>query len=132
MAIQSAVNIYQKVLLESQMENATPHRTVQLLLENALDKLTMVKGFIQRNNIHDKGVTISSVITIIETLQMVLDFEKGEDIANNLNALYTHIISILIEANLKNDVSKIEQSIKILSVIKEGWDSIESMQHASE
>src|ERR1700722_17636958 len=99
MATHNPASLYQKISLETQMESATPHRTIQLLLENALDKLAMVKGFIQRNNVHDKGVTISSTIAIIETLQTILDYNQGSEIANNLNDLYSFIIKTLIVAN---------------------------------
>ncbi len=118
----NAAKQYQNVSAQTSTINADPHRLIQILMENALEKLALAKGHMSRNNIHDKGTNISLALAIIEALQTSLDKEKGNEIAENLYELYAYMINTLIEANLHNDLNKIDEVIKILGIIKEGWD----------
>ena len=118
-----AAKQYQTVSTQTSTINADPHRLIQILMENALEKLALAKGHMARNNIHDKGSNISLALAVIEALQTSLDKENGKEIAENLHELYGFMIKSLIEANLHNDIQKIDEVIKVLSIIKEGWDN---------
>lgn len=114
---------YQMVFSQTSVEGADPHRLIQILMENALEKLAMAKGYMVRNSVHEKGINISLALSMIEALQTSLDKEKGAEIADNLYKLYDYMMRILLEANVQNDVNKIEEVIRLLLVIKEGWDN---------
>lgn len=118
----NAAKHYQTISAQTSTVGADPHRLVQILMENALEKLSLAKGHIARNNIHDKGINISLASAVIEALQTSLDKENGNEIAENLFELYAYMNRTLIEANLNNDINKIDEVIKVLSIIKEGWD----------
>ncbi len=118
-----AAQQYQTVSTQTSTVNADPHRLIQILMENALEKLILAKGFMARNNIHDKGSNISLALAVIEALQTSLDKENGKEIAENLHELYAYMIQTLLEANLNNDINKLDEVIKILSIIKDGWDN---------
>lgn len=120
----NAAKQYQTVFSQTSIVDADPHRLVQVLMESTLEKLSLAKGFMQRNNLHDKGVNISLALSMIEALQTSLDKEKGATIAENLFELYDYMMRSLLEANLHNDTHKIDEIIKLLLVIKEGWDNV--------
>lgn len=61
---------------------------------------------------------------MIEALQCSLDREHGGDIATNLFDLYDYVLRILLQANLENNIGKIDEGINIIATIKEGWDQI--------
>ncbi len=117
-----AAKQYQTVSSQTSIVDADPHRLVQILMENALQKLAFAKASMARNDIHDKGLNISLALSIIEALQTSLNKEEGGDIADNLNELYAYMIKTLLEANLHSDIDKVDEIIKLLSVVKDGWD----------
>lgn len=117
-----AVKQYQTVSSQTSVVDADPHRLVQILMENALEKLSFAKGCIVRNDIHDKGMNISLALSIIEALQYSLNKEEGGEIADNLSELYSYMINTLLEANLTNDMQKVDEAIKLLTIIKDGWE----------
>ncbi len=119
----NAAKHYQTVFSQTSIVDADPHRLIQVLMESTLEKLSLAKGFMQRNNIHDKGVNISLALSMIEALQTSLDKEKGAEIAENLFELYDYMMRSLLEANLQNDTNKIDEVIKLLLVIKDAWDN---------
>lgn len=117
-----AAKQYQTVSSQTSIVDADPHRLVQILMENALQKLAFAKASMARNDIHDKGLNISLALSIIEALQTSLNKEEGGDIADNLDELYAYMIKTLLEANLHSDIDKVDEIIKLLSVVKDGWD----------
>ena len=115
---------YQKVGTQSGAEFASPHRLIQMLLDGALEKMIIARSHLERKDIAAKGENISWAIRIIGGLQASLDKDKGGEIAETLGSLYDYIVEKLSEANINNDVSKLDESIAIIKNIKEGWDGI--------
>ena len=82
---------YKSVGNQSGIENASPHRLIQMLLDGALDRINSAKGAIKRGDIQSQGTNISSAISIIGGLQSSLNMEKGGEIAANLDNLYDYM-----------------------------------------
>jgi len=117
---------YKKINTQSGIENANPHRLVQMLMEGVLEKVAIAKGHLERGNIEQKGRNISWAISIIGGLQASLNKEVGGEISENLDALYEYMTTRLIEANLHNDSEILDEVSKLMKEIKEGWDGIEA------
>ena len=115
---------YKKVSNQTAAEYASPHRLIQMLLEGALEKMSIAKGLMIRNDIQGKGENISWAIRIIGGLQASLDAEKGGEVAETLGSLYTFVVEHLSMANAENDPAKIDECIEVIRNIKEGWDGI--------
>jgi len=98
----SGLNQYQKVESQSTAAFASPHRLIQMLMDGALEKISRAKGYMEQKNIPKKGEFIGWAISIIEGLRVSLDFEKGGEISENLNALYDYMERRLAEANAVN------------------------------
>ena len=105
-------------------KNSDPFELVQLVFNAILGKLAAAKACIERDNIADKGLLISEVITLIGSLESSLDMEKGGEISNNLANLYQFCASHLVTANVENDIAKIDEVHGIILTIKEAWDQI--------
>jgi len=120
----SALKEYAKINVQTGIENASPHRLIQMLIDGALAKLAQAKGHMRANSIAKKGEAISTAISIIGGLRDSLDHEKGGSIANNLEDLYEYMTYRLMEANLKNDVSIVDEVHDLLMEIKTAWDGI--------
>ncbi len=122
--IQSVLNEYKQVGVQNNITDASPHRLVQMLMEGALDRISTAKGHMQRNRFAEKGRFISSAISIVDGLRSSLDFEKGGEIAQNLDALYDYMNRRLLEANVNNNPDYLDEVHGLMSEIKAGWDAI--------
>jgi flagellar protein FliS len=120
----AAMQKYQKAGLQGEIEDASPHRLILMLFKGALDRIGVAKGCIERSETARKGETIGQAISIIDGLRACLDMEQGGEIAQNLEALYEYMSAALLEANVNNDVSKLDEVTKLLNEIKSAWDAI--------
>lgn len=79
----------------------------------------------ENGNIAAKGTAISKAIDIISNgLAASLDIEKGGELAERLAALYEYMSSRLLWANLKNDLSALDEVATLLSEIQDAWRQI--------
>jgi len=118
------VNQYSSINNYTGVTDASPHQLVQMLLDGALGKLSIVKGLINRNETAKKGEVIGQAISIVGGLRSSLDLSKGGDLAANLDNLYEYIERQLITANLKNDVNIVDEVVSLLHEVKTAWQSI--------
>lgn len=118
------VNQYSSVNSYTGVTDASPHQLVQMLLDGALGKLSVVKGLMDRGETAKKGEVIGQAISIVAGLRSSLDLSKGGELAANLDNLYEYMERQLIQANLKNDITIINEVISLLLEIKTAWVSI--------
>lgn len=124
----SAAQQYGTVGTEAAVAEADPHRLIQLLLEGVLVRIAAAKEHMQRGEVARKGECISKAISIIDGLRASLDAEAGGEIASNLEDLYVYVSYRLLEANLKNDASRLDEVTRLLGEIKGAWASIAPSQ----
>ena len=111
------------------VEEATPHRLIQMLLDAAIEKVNIAKGCIDRKEIREKNAYISWATEIVLGLQESLDLTQGGEIAKNLTELYDYIRQRLLEANLHDNSAHADEVIMLLRNIKSGWDAIPTEFH---
>lgn len=127
----NALQQYQQVNTQTSTMDADPHRLIQLLFNGALERIYMAKGKLQQKDFAAKGNLIGKAIEIVAGLRGFLDFEKGGELAGNLEALYDYIERGLLEASIRNDEAKLDEMASLLRSVKEGWDGIrEESQNA--
>lgn len=115
---------YEKVELHAEIEGASSHELIDLLLKGAIVKLAKAKGHIQQNNVAEKGQEISKVITIVAELQQNLVTSQDNVIANSLADLYSYITDLIVTANITDDSLKIDEASHLISHIRESWSLI--------
>ncbi len=120
----NSISHYNQVDRFSGVTEADPHRLVLMLLQGAIGKIAIVKGLMIRKEVAKKGELIGQSIAIVSGLKSSLDKEAGGEIATNLDNLYEYIEHRLLTANLKNDVSILDEVSKLLHEVKAGWQSI--------
>lgn len=103
---------------------ADPHQLILRLMEGAAARIAEAKGSMSRNDIGEKAETLSKAIAIIGTLEGCLDHEKGGEIAQNLSDLYEYMNLTLAQANISNDVEKLDEVSRLLLEIKSAWVEI--------
>lgn len=121
---QSALRQYQSVGAHSQVNDADPHRLVQLVLEAALERIVLARGQIQRGLRPQKAESLSRALALVDTLNAAVDLERGGAIGQNLRALYDFVSHRLVQANLRDDVAALDEVSSVLRELKAGWDGI--------
>ena len=120
----AAARKYQQLDTQSNIEGATPHRLIQLMMERALAKIGIARGHMLRNEVRDKGTNIGDAISIISGLQASLNHKADEKMSANFDALYAYMMRRLLEANLRDDVEVLDEVSGLLQELKSAWDAI--------
>jgi flagellar secretion chaperone FliS len=121
----SAINAYRDVGLETSVMGADPHQLITLLYEGALLAIAKARSHMLAKQTAEKGSSISKAIAIIgEGLNASLDKNVGGELAQNLSALYTYMVTRLVDANMKNDVAALDEVTRMLVDLKGAWDTI--------
>ena len=118
------LSAYTQTNIESIVHEATPHKLIEMLFKGAKDALAQAVGAIERGDFEAKSMKISKAAEIILNLRTYLDKEKGGELADNLNELYTYMATSLIDANRLNDTEKLREIASLLDTIADGWSSI--------
>lgn len=121
-----AANAYAQVGVQTGAMSASPHRLIVMLFDGARAAISRAKFQMADGNIAAKGDSLSKAIDIIENgLRAVLDHEAGGEVAGNLERLYEYMTRRLMLANLRNDVTLLDEVDSLLQNLAEAWAQIE-------
>jgi flagellar protein FliS len=113
----------------AEIKAATANRVelIQMLFDGLIDNFNMAKGHIQHKNIVEKGRALQRASRILVSLKGALDFEKGGELAMNLNELYAYVIRRIIHINAQNDLEALAEVHSLMSEIREAWRELPSL-----
>jgi flagellar protein FliS len=106
---------------QAQALDVTPHRLVQMLMQNAIDKMAIGKGCMERHDIEGAHQNLSLAMTIIMTLRGSLDMDAGGEISVNLDLLYGYMNTRLLESISKQDPKAIDEISALMKELARGW-----------
>jgi len=124
---QRAIDSYGEVQVVTGVASANSVELIQMLFDGLIESLSITRGHIQRGAVADKAKSIARASRIVLGLQGALDFEKGGDLANNLNELYGYVTRRLIHVNIHNDLKVLEEIHGLMSEIREAWEHVPSL-----
>ena len=107
----------------------SPEKLIEMLYEGILKFASMAKRAMNDKDMEKKVYYINRTVAIYVELISSLDM-KGGDIAEYLNGLYEYQLTLLTDANIKNDISKLDEVIKVASVLLEAWKEETSVECA--
>jgi flagellar protein FliS len=99
-------------------------RLLLMLYEGAIKFLRQAKVGIEKNDLPTFCRYLSKGQAIIAELMNTLDFEKGGQIAKDLDRLYDFMLFYLTEANLERNPEKVAKVIDLLETIHEAYKDI--------
>ena len=120
----AAADEYRQFGVLQEIESASPHRLIQLLMEGALTRIARARGHMERGQIAEKGQLISAAIEIIAGLKASLNHEPNAKLSGNFDALYDYMTRRLLESNLKNELDGLDEVSGLMREIKSAWDAI--------
>ena len=75
----------------------------------------------------EKSKSVARSKRIVLGLQGALDFEKGGDLAENLNELYGYVNRRLLVVDTQNDLNVIDEIIELMDEIRDAWGGVKKM-----
>lgn len=116
---------YAQVSVETGVAAADPHKLIGMLYEGLLQSLAQAREAMLANDTARKGETLSKSIRILEEgLRGSLDRERGGDIAAQLDGLYEYMVMRLLSANLKNDMTALDEVARLITELRDAWQAM--------
>jgi len=115
-----ASNVYQRTAIET----ADPLQLIILCYDAAIRDLKQAKELHESREMNEAYRKIRHAQDIVTELLLGLDYERGRDIAINLNRLYNFTLRKLIGINSRENASVYDNLVRILSILREGWEGI--------
>ena len=112
----------------TQISTADRVKIISLLYEGAINFLNQSKIKIQEHDLKSKGVYLTKASRIVSELNSALDPTIDKELTSHLQRLYEFINFKILEANMSNNPVFIDESIKILKMLKEGWDELSEVE----
>jgi flagellar protein FliS len=120
----NALDSYAAVQVTTGVATADSAQLILMLFDGFLESLAFARGHIQRNNIEAKSKALTKAGRIVLGLQSALDFDKGNQLAQNLDELYSYITRRLLHINANDDLQALEEVHGLMSDIREAWTTL--------
>ena len=104
------------------VETASPAQLVLMLYNRALQALVQVQQATLPQDLEMVNRELQRAQDILTELRLALDFERGATIATQLSALYGFCLQRLIDANVRKDLTQIEEVRSVLAGLRDAWD----------
>lgn len=118
MPVQNAYNAYK----QNSVTTASPGELTLMLYNGCLKFLTQSKKAIESKNYESKNTYIQKSQAIIAELMTTLNMDL--DVSKNMMALYEYMYARLSEANMKMDVTIIEEVEGLVTEFRDTWKQV--------
>jgi len=119
---QQNIGAYQR----SDVLTADPMALVLICYNAAISNLKIAKARYLDKQYEAKAIATNKALDIISELLSGLNFEKGGDIAKNLDAIYRYLLNRIHHGDVNRDLSPLDEAITILEELREAWNTIHS------
>lgn len=120
----AAVN-YRTTDVYGAIEDANGHALVALLYERLGEDLYAARHALEAGDIAGKCKALRHALDVLDVLRAGLDFERGGEIAANLDALYDYMQRRLVFANVENCRPPIDEVAGLLAQIRSAWAALD-------
>ncbi|KPN97431.1 flagellar export chaperone FliS [Lysinibacillus sp. ZYM-1] len=114
----SAHNAYK----QNSVTTASPGDLTLMLYNGCLKFLHKAKLAIQDKKIQEKNTNLQKAQAIISELMATLNMDI--EVSKNMMALYEYMNTRLVEANIQNDISIIEEVEGLVSEFRDTWKEV--------
>lgn len=118
MAINNPYQAYQ----QNSVNTATPGELTLMLYNGSLKFMKLAKKAIEEKNIELKNINLIKAQKIIQELMVTLD--TSQDVGKSMMTMYDYMNRRLIEANLKNDSTMVEEVEGLMMEFRDAWKQV--------
>lgn len=114
---------------KTSIESASKEKILLMLYEGAIRFIKQAKEANERKDIKARGELIGRAYDVIMELASSLDFKINATVSSNLEQLYIYIMEELTRANITGQEKHLDNSLKILNILYDGWvKAVESIK----
>ncbi len=106
----------------SRILTSDPKRLVLLCYEEAIRSLEEARSHYLSKDYGAKGGAVQRTLDLLNHLREALDFERGGEIARQLDRVYGFMIAHLIKSDQRRDLRGFDQVSTMLRELKSAWE----------
>ncbi|RIW39052.1 flagella export chaperone FliS [Bacillus salacetis] len=114
-----AINNPYKAYQNNSVTTASPGELTLMLYTGSLKFINIAKKAIEEKNVEVKNTNIQKAQAIVQEMMVTLNMDIP--MSNELLPLYDYINRRLMEANIKNDVTILEEAEGMLTEFRDTW-----------
>jgi len=107
--------------LRNAVLTATSEHLVLMLYDGAIRFARKARQALERRDFETSCEALLRAQRIVEELQAGLRSEVDPDLCRQMSSLYTFIVDRLIQANMKHEVTLIDEALQVLEHQRETW-----------
>ncbi|HEY9090368.1 flagellar export chaperone FliS [Parasphingorhabdus sp.] len=111
---------------EARVMNADPHELITIMFEELINLLDEIYVIYARGEKHGIADQQAMALTIVDSLMISLDMEKGGDLSKNLHQLYGQVRQLIADREPENRIENNRAALRIISEIFSAWSQIRS------
>jgi flagellar secretion chaperone FliS len=115
---------YQSNAVHGGVAAADSHGLVLMLMNAAVERMTMARGCIEHGEIARKAKLLHSCVKVIGELRGILNLSEGGSLAQNLSDLYDYMMRRLLRANVESNAACITEVLSLLGEVRSAWIAI--------
>jgi flagellar protein FliS len=106
------------------VETASKEKILLMLYDELISTVREARDALEdadKQNAHDNLLHAQEIVT---ELLSTLDMDVGGDIADELYSLYDYVLHNLIQANVENEPSRLNDVLPVVEDLQEAWDEV--------
>lgn len=116
-----AIESYGAIQITSRITDANGAQLILMLFDGLIDNIVDAKRYMAQRDIPKKSAHIARASRIILGLQSTLNFERGGELALNLDDLYSYFLRRLTQANAQNNLETLDEVYRLVGQIRSAW-----------
>ncbi len=121
---QRARQSYAAIDTSTRTEQASPHRLIELLYEELFSCLRQAAIALGNGDLALKSQRLSKALSILNGLELSLDFGRGSDVARSLAGVYEYVRRKVIAAGSDNQATHLQEATHAIGEIADAWRQI--------
>jgi len=106
---------------QTQVSTSSPEKILLMLYDGAINFSRIAMDKAATGDRSERGKFVSKAQAIVAELMNSLDHEVGGVVAERLTQLYMYLINEYVNANVNNSVASLENTVKILGMLRDTW-----------
>lgn len=111
---------------QADVNTADPLKLIIMCYDGAINNLRTARDCIVARDLERKADAFDRASDFIGELNRALDFERGGEIARNLNALYNYMLRRIMEANIRLETGTVDEIVGLLEELRSAWQELAS------
>jgi flagellar secretion chaperone FliS len=98
-----------------------PLQQIVMLYDGAIKFLRLAAADIEAQDLAAKADHTARALDIVQYLQSILDFERGQDVAPVLDTLYSSVTALILKSSRTLDAVLMRHAADLLVPVGEAW-----------